>query len=175
MPIARPTRAKTKRKSDSAAALARALKFERSGRNYYARAAGYAADPFAAAVLSLLKSFEEQHIRDIVAISRSVQEEGSFPSISTAPSDARMKLFAREMRRIRKEKFISGESPDVMRKALGVEAEAREMYRRMAAEASSPQERKFFGLLCNEEERHFELLYEYLDFLEERGLRMQDG
>jgi hypothetical protein len=33
-------------------------------------------------------------------------------------------------------------------------------------------EKKFFGLLSAEEAGHFEVIYEYLDFLEATGLRM---
>jgi rubrerythrin len=81
-------------------------------------------------------------------------------------------MFQRESRRIRKEKTISGDAAAAMRKALGFEAEGREMYRRMSEGATNPQERKFFKLLSNEESQHFEIIYEYLDFLEATGLRM---
>jgi rubrerythrin len=81
-------------------------------------------------------------------------------------------MFKRETSRIRKEKTISGDAAAAMRKALGFEAEGREMYKRMAEGATNPQERKFFKLLSSEESKHFEVVYEYLDFLEATGLRM---
>lgn len=163
------------RRTGGSSALSRALRFEKNGKRYYARAAGMAADPFAAEIFRLLAGLEEQHMKDIAAIARALGEQGKFPAVSTAPNDARMKMFDRELRRIRKETLVTGESPDAVRKALGMEAEGREMYRRMAREAKDPQERRFFDALSGEEEKHFELLYEYVDFLEERGLRMQDG
>jgi rubrerythrin len=51
----------------------------------------------------------------------------------------------------------------------------REMYLRMSRDATNPQEKRFFKLLSGEEESHFNIIYEYLDFLENQGLRMQDG
>jgi rubrerythrin len=62
-----------------------------------------------------------------------------------------------------------------MRRALSFEAMGREMYLRMSKDATNPQEKRFFKLLSGEEESHFNIIYEYLDFLESQGLRMQDG
>jgi hypothetical protein len=109
---------------------------------------------------------------DLLAISRKLEENGRFPAVSSAPSEARMRMFKRETSRIRKEKTISGDAAAAMRKALGFEAEGREMYKRLAEKAGHPQERKFFNLLSSEEGKHFEVIYEYLDFLEATGLRM---
>jgi rubrerythrin len=87
----------------------------------------------------------------------------------------RISRFRREHSRIRKEKVISGEAVDGMRKALAFEAEGREMYLRMSKTATNPQEKRFFKLLAGEEDTHFNIIYEYLDFLEGQGLRMRDG
>ena len=73
---------------------------------------------------------------------------------------------------VKEARAISGDAAAAMRKALGFEAEGREMYRRMAEGAGHPQEKKFFRLLSAEEGKHFEVIYEYVDFLEATGLRM---
>jgi rubrerythrin len=114
-------------------------------------------------------------MEDIQAIARKLEEEGRFPKVASAPHDARMRLFRREHSRIRKEKVITGDAADGMRKALAFEAEGREMYLRMSKAATNPQEKRFFKLLAGEEDTHFNIIYEYLDFLESSGLRMQDG
>ncbi len=159
-----------------AGALDRALRFETEGKRFFTAAAAKSADPFAEQVFLLLAQMETKHIEDIQAIARKLEEEGRFPKVSTTPHDARMRLFRREHSRIRKEKIISGEAADGMRKALAFEAEGREMYARMSKAATNPQEKRFFKLLSGEEDSHFNIIYEYLDFIEEnQSLRMQDG
>ncbi len=161
-------------RDSSASALSRALRLEVAGRKYYAAAAAKCADPFAKAVFEFLVKMEEGHIRDIGAIAKSLSEERKFPTVSTAPHDERMRMFDREAARIRKEKVISGDSAAAMRKALGMEAQGREMYLRASRDAAHPQEKKFFRLLAAEEDKHFAIIYEYLDYLEDQGLRMRE-
>ncbi len=170
MPSARPG----KGRNTSASALTRALRLEAAGRKYYAAAAAKCADPFAKAVFAFLVTMEEGHIRDIRGIAKSLAEEGKFPAVSTAPHDARMRMFDREAARIRKETVISGDAASAMRKALGMEAQGREMYLRASKDASHSHEKTFFRLLAAEEEKHFAIIYEYLDYLEEQGLRMRE-
>ncbi|HEU5360288.1 MAG TPA: ferritin family protein [Candidatus Deferrimicrobiaceae bacterium] len=163
------------KKKSPASALERALRFEKEGKRFFTAAAAKSADPFAKQVFSLLAQLETKHLEDIQAIARVLEEEGKFPKVTSAPHDARMRVFRREHSRIRKEKIISGDAADGMRKALAFEAEGREMYARMSKAATNPQEKRFFKLLSNEEDSHFNIIYEYLDFLEDKGLRMQDG
>ncbi len=170
-----PKAGSTGGKRGSASALERALRFETEGKRFFTAAAGKSMDPFAKHVFLLLAQLETKHMEDIQAIARTLEEEGRFPKVSSSPHDARMRLFRREHSRIRKEKVISGEAVDGMRKALAFEAEGREMYLRMSKAATNPQEKRFFKLLAGEEDSHFNIIYEYLDFLENQGLRMQDG
>ncbi len=156
----------------TANALTRALRFETTGMRYYDLAAGKAADPFAKSLFVLLAGMERKHMDDIREISRRLGEKGKFPAVSVTDSEGRMRLFKREYGRIKKEKTITGDAAAAMRKALGFEAEGREMYSRMSKAAADPQERRFFRLLAHEEQNHFEIIYEYLDWLEATGLRM---
>ncbi len=170
-----PKAGSTGGKRGPSSALERALRFETEGKRFFTAAASKSADPFAKHVFSLLAEMETKHMEDIQAIARKLEEEGRFPKVSNSPHDARMRMFRREHSRIRKEKVISGEAVDGMRKALAFEAEGREMYLRMSKSATNPQEKKFYKLLAGEEDSHFNIIYEYLDFLEDQGLRMQDG
>ena len=170
-----PKTGSTGGKKSPASALERALRFESEGKRFFTAAAAKAMDPFAKNIFLLLAKMETKHMEDIQAIARKLEEEGRFPKVPTAPHDTRMRLFRREHSRIRKEKVISGEAVDGMRRALAFEAMGREMYARMSKEATNPQEKRFFKLLAGEEDSHFNIIYEYLDFLENQGLRMQDG
>jgi len=167
-----PKVSSAKWKKNSSSALTRALRFEKQGKRFFTAAAAKSSDAFARQVFELLAVLEDKHVQDILEISRKLEEGGKFPAVSSAPSEARMRMFKRETSRIRKEKAISGDAAAAMRKALGFEAEGREMYKRMAESTAHPQERKFFKLLSGEESKHFEVVYEYLDFLEATGLRM---
>ncbi len=162
------------KKANATHALARALRFEKSGMRYFTLSAGKASDAFAKNVFLLLAEMEKQHFEDIRAIAKKLEEKGKFPPVSTVPGEGRMRLFKREYARIKREKTISGDAAAAMRKALGFEAEGREMYLRMAASATDARERKFFRILSGEEQKHFEIIYEYLDFLEDSGLRMRE-
>jgi len=170
-----PKAVKPAPKNDSSAnALTRALRFEKTGKRYFALSAQKATDPFAKRVFALLADMEQKHFDDIQAIARKLEEKGKFPAVSVTGSEGRMRLFKREYSRIKKEKTITGDAAAAMRKALGFEAEGREMYSRMAKAATDRQEKAFFRILASEEQRHFEIIYEYLDFLEDSGLRMRE-
>jgi len=162
------------KQNDTASAITRALRFEMTGKRYFALSAEKATDPFAKRVFALLADMEQKHFNDIQGIARKLEKEGKFPPVSTASSEGRMRLFKREYSRIKKEKVISGDAAVAMRKALGFEAEGREMYTRMSENATNRQEKAFFRLLASEEQKHFDIIYEYLDFLENSGLRMRE-
>ena len=163
------------KRRDPSDALRRALRFEQEGKRFFTAASAKSTDPFARQVFALLAQMETKHMEDIREIARRLEGEGRFPRVSTAPHEARMRLFRREQSRIRREKLISGDAADGMRRALAFEAEGREVYSRMSRAATNPQEKRFFKLLSVEEDGHFQIIYEYLEFLEDKGLRMQDG
>ena len=156
----------------SASAITRALRFEKTGMRYFTVSSQKATDGFAKKVFALLADMERRHFEDIQAIGKKLEETGKFPAVSTVSSEGRMRLFKREYSRIKKEKTITGDAAVAMRKALGFEAEGREMYTRMSEHASNRQEKAFFKILASEEQKHFDIIYEYLDFLENAGLRM---
>ena len=171
-----PKAAKPAPKNGNAgSALTRALRFEKTGMRYFALAGQKATDGFAKRVFALLADMERKHYEEIQAIAKKVGEDGRFPAVSAVNSEGRMRLFKREYSRIKKEKTITGDAAVAMRKALGFEAEGREMYTRMAQHSSNRQEKTFFRLLASEEQKHFDIIYEYLEFLDNSGLRMQDG
>jgi rubrerythrin len=168
-----PKAAKPAQKNGNAgSALTRALRFEKTGMRYFTMSAQKASDGFAKRVFALLADMERRHYEDILAIAKKLEETGRFPVVSTVSSEGRMRLFKREYSRIKKEKTITGDAATAMRKALGFEAEGREMYARMSENAGNRQEKVFFKLLSSEEQKHFDIIYEYLDFLESSGLRM---
>jgi len=162
------------KKDAAASAITRALRFEKTGMRYFAMSAKKATDGFAKRVFALLADMERKHFEDIQAVARKMEESGKFPAVSTVSSEGRMRLFKREYSRIKKEKTITGDAAVAMRKALGFEAEGREMYARMSENAANRQEKAFFRILASEEQKHFDIIYEYLDFLENSGLRMQE-
>lgn len=164
--------APAKGKSDASGALARALRFEKQGKRFYEKAAGKSADPPTKKIFELLALLEEKHCRDIAEIASRLERDGKFPAVSSAPSEERLQMFRREADRLRKVKVVSGDAAAAMRKALGFEAEGREMYRRMSEAAAHPQEKKFFRLLSAEEAAHFDVVYGHLEYLEATGLRM---
>ena len=171
-----PKAAKPAPKNGNAgSALTRALRFEKTGMRYFNLSAQKATDGFAKRVFALLADMERKHYEDIREIANKLEEAGKFPVVSTVSSEGRMRLFKREYSRIKKEKTITGDASVAMRKALGFEAEGREMYTRMSEHSSNRQEKTFFKILASEEQKHFDIIYEYLDFLENSGLRMQDG
>ena len=157
---------------NTVSAITRALRFEKTGKRYFALSAEKATDPYAKRVFALLADMEQKHFDDIQAVARKLEEEGKFPAVSAVSSEGRMRLFKREYSRIKKEKVISGDAAAAMRKALGFEAEGREMYTRMSDNAANRQEKAFFRILASEEQKHFDIIYEYLDFLESFGPRM---
>jgi len=60
-----------------------------------------------------------------------------------------------------------------MRKASGSRPRAGDVHPHVR-KLLDEQEKAFFKHLASEEQKHFDIIYEYLDFLESSGLRMQE-
>jgi hypothetical protein len=102
-------------------------------------------------------------IRELAA---RLESSGRFPEISTAPSEARSAQFRAEHDRIANESTLTVRGVDVIRKALALRAEAREMYTRLSLRASNPVEKEFFRTLAEEESARLETIFTYLDGIE---------
>jgi rubrerythrin len=150
----------------AAAAVSGALRFERDAGEYYRAASRRAVDPFAGQLFEMFAEMAERRVDEIVALAAKLEAQGNFPESSTAPSEARMRQFRAEHDRIADGARIAESGVAVIRKALALGAEGREMYTRLSLKAHNPIEKEFFRRLAEEESAILETIFGYLDGVE---------
>jgi hypothetical protein len=152
-----PKAATMKGRGSVSSALTRALRFEKQGKRFFGAAAAKSSDGFARQVFELLAVLEDKHVQDILAISRKLGEDGKFPAVSSRPAGECGCSSGGEQD---PEETISGDAAAACDPRLGggardVQADSRG--RRIP--------RKRFYPPLEEEAKHFEVVYRYLDFL----------
>lgn len=155
--------------------LEEALKFEEEGRSFFTTAAEKSGDPLTKEVYEYLASMELKHMEDIKRISAELREKGKFPEKATLTSTSdRAEIFKEALKKVKREKVLAQEEVTALRDALALEFKGREMYEKLSHEAKDNNEKHFYDLLAEEEQKHFDIIYQYLEFFEDKGLRMQE-
>ncbi len=155
--------------------LEEALKFEKEGRDYFSEAASKAGDKMTKEIYQYLALMETKHMEDIQRIAGEMKNKGTFPdnatlSVTTKSSE----IFLKELEKLSREKMLPQNEVAALRNGLALEVRGREMYERLSEEATDQGESNFYRKLAGEEQKHFQIIYEYLDFYESTGLRMQE-
>lgn len=155
--------------------LAMALKFEQEGRDFFTAAAEKSGDPLTREIYEYLAMMELKHMEDIKRIAAQLKEKGSFPEkITLSATSDKTGIFKEALKKVKREKVLAQEEVVALRDALALEFKGREMYEKLSHEAKDHNEKHFFDLLADEEQKHFDIIYEYLEFFEQKGLRMQE-
>jgi rubrerythrin len=155
--------------------LEEALKFEEEGRTFFTTAAEKSGDPLTKEIYEYLAMMELKHMEDIKRISAELKEKGKFPEDATLSSTSdKISIFKEALKQVKKEKELAQEEVTALRNALALEFKGREMYEKFSHEAKDNNEKQFYELLADEEQKHFDIIYEYLEFFEDKGLRMQE-
>ena len=155
--------------------LEEALKFEEEGRDFFTTAAEKSGDPLTKEIYEYLAMMEIKHMEDIKRISAEHKEKGQFPEKATLSSTSdKAKIFKDALKQLKKETLLAQDEVTALRNALALEFKGREMYEKFSHEAKDQNEKHFYELLAAEEQIHFDIIYEYLEFFEDKGLRMQE-
>lgn len=153
--------------------LKEALEFEKAGKKFFSESAQKAGDSLTRELYNYLAQMETKHMEDILRISKELEEKGQFPEKVTLQDMTKpAEIFMEELRKLSGEEMVTEDEVTALRHALNLEVKGREMYERFAREASDEKESTFYRLLAAEEQRHFDIIYQLLDYFESKGLRM---
>ena len=137
-----------------------ALKMEKDGENLYRQAARSSPNKAIKAILTMLADDEVRHYEAIEKIRSAEPEQLADTSIL---ADAK-NVFS-EMKESG-EKFTSEKDHiSLYKKALNIEAESKDFYTEKAAEVSEQNYKKLFLRLAQEEQKHYVLVENIIDFL----------
>jgi rubrerythrin len=151
-------------------ALRMALENEFNGHKLYSRVASEAKDAFTRNTFSNLAADEEKHIEAIQKfIGRGTRKPAPGPAslIGKAEVGAKMKFFGENVERFRA-RAAAAQSMDLGPYRMGLELEKKsfEFYRTQSRSAKAPEIVKFFSFLMEQEELHFNLIKQAINFLE---------
>jgi len=156
-------------------ALNMAIDMEKKGYDIYRQAAGKTANKLGKSTLEAIAAKELDHIKAIEEFSERIGAKA--PNLDKAISLINVKekknyiLPIMEKLKTELETKIKADSDlkKAYKVAMGLEKETYNFYKKLSNEASEPQTKKFFEFLMGEENTHYELLQETLEYLERPG------
>lgn len=150
-------------------ALKQALKMEEDGRNYYQQAMDRVESKLAKDIFKSLIKAEEQHIKKINQLYRSLTETGQWPDVALTRegSERTTNIFAAAMSDPNKK--VKGTTTDIeaLKAAAKMEDDGIKYYQAKSDKTDDPFEKKFYLLLVHEEGEHFISILDTIEFLED--------
>lgn len=149
-------------------ALNTALDLEKEGYDVYMSAAQKTGNKFGRATLEAIAKKELDHIKAIENYSKNIDAAISMIN----PRDK--KYYIQPIMEAIKSNLDAVPSKDLelekaYKIAMGLEQKSYDLYKRLASEAENAQVKNFFEFLMGEENIHFELLQETLEYLDKTG------
>ncbi|MDH4158076.1 MAG: ferritin family protein [candidate division Zixibacteria bacterium] len=146
-----------------------ALRLEREGKRFFARAAAETTSRLARQTFEFLAAEEDKHIEQIERFFRSLEDSGMADLPDTEDSDAEAKLasFNDGLSRLKEKYPATDDDIKAYRMALEFENGAEDFYQQKLDEADNPRIRKFYRWLIDEETMHCRLLKSCLNFVED--------
>lgn len=155
--------------------LEMAVQMEKSGYEIYMKAAKKTQNKLGKTTLEAIAAKELDHIKAIVKFSEKVGEKVS--SIDMAISlinvknkkDYILPIFEKLKSELDAEVSPDADLEKAYQVALQLERDSYDLYKKLAGESKDPQAKKFFEFLMGEENTHYELLQETLQYLNSPG------
>jgi len=150
-------------------ALQKALQMEEDGKAYYEKARDKASNAMAKSVFDHLIKAEENHMKKIQQLYRSLEETGTWPAALITKDTARSasSIFAEALENIHERVKGSTDDIDALRMAAQIEEKGRKYYQNQADATDDPFEKKFYYLLVQEEGEHFISILDTIQYLED--------
>ena len=149
-------------------ALETALDMEEKGYKIYMEAAGKTKNKLGKYTLEVIAAKELDHIKAIKNYARNINQ--AIEDINPMDKNDYIRPI---MAKLKSELNTGVKSDSDLEKAyavaLGLEKASYDFYKKQAAETDEPQSKKFFEFLMGEENTHFELLTETLEYLNKTG------
>ena len=143
--------------------LKKAEKKEIKARDYYKFLAERSIDKNSTETLIFLSGEEEKHRKKIRQFIDSTAGERKKISVRESPDVERIwKKHMDALDKIRDDIFLHTDEPTIVQKAVDIEKNSLEMYKKAQASTEEKNLKKLFGLLSKAEERHLELVMKLL-------------
>ncbi|MFA4905225.1 MAG: ferritin family protein [Candidatus Margulisiibacteriota bacterium] len=151
-------------------AIRLALQMEHKGYDLYIKAAQTTLNRLGRATLEAIAKKELDHIKAIEEFSKGMDLKQAAADIK--PQD--QSLYLREIMdklagNLEKQVKPDSDLERVYKVALDLEKASFELYKKLNAESSDPQAKKFFEFLMGEENTHYEILSDTLEYLNDPG------
>lgn len=146
--------------------LDKAIRGEEEAANFYAEAAKRTSDPSGAAMFRELTEFEKHHREHLTALRDTLQKGGTwiaYPSRELPAAKAKANA-------ARLSDLEHADAKTALRAAIAAEEKAEADYKALAAAISSPEGKKMFTRLAEEEALHRRLLDDQLYALSNQGV-----
>lgn len=155
---------------DVSNALRVALKMEADGIEMYEKAAQKCSNTLGKKMFLGLAEDEKSHIRMIEEIAKSQGLSAALEEARSGTPRERIKtIFSQARDEIVEEVASTADDIMALKTALGMEKESHEFYRKAAGETSCVDESALFERLAKEENEHFGVLQNTLEYLENAG------
>lgn len=148
-------------------ALRIALDFEQRGHDYYEDTAAHAESPMTKVVFSALAAEELQHMERIKRLF-SETDAGKSPSVLEQSVEDEVRRFF-EQSEWSERKTWEMDNAAAYDYATQLERESYALYRKLADETESPEEKEFFLRLMGEETKHLAALQNVYNYLTHTG------
>ena len=162
---------------DELEALKQAIKTELDIRKFYLDSADKTKNELARKVLLFLADEELRHVDEIHAFSRSVHE-GEEPMINQGPEDEAInrakEFFTATMKSINERRVAGSDDISVYEIGLQMEQNTYDFYKKAAGKAQHPNVKKLFEFLMKEENAHYALLSNAINYLKDPANFFQD-
>lgn len=136
-----------------------AMQMEKDGEDYYRQLAEQAGNKGLKTIFTMLAEEEVKHYRVVEAMKAARPEMAE----TTVLADAQ-NVFAQMKESGEKFDFDTGQ-PDLYRKAQDIEKKSQDFYREKASEVEHEYQREIFLKLADEEQRHYFLLENVIQFV----------
>ena len=150
-------------------ALKQALKMEEDGRNYYKHAMGRVKTKLAKDIFEFLFNAEEKHVKKINQLYKSLSETGKWPEVVLISENSERpdNIFSEAMSEL--DEKIKGTMTDIeaLRTATKLENNGIKYYQAKADKSDELFEKKFYLLLAHEEQEHYLILLDTIEYLED--------
>jgi rubrerythrin len=143
---------------------------ESDGIEMYEGAARNCANALGQKMFLGLAEDEKSHIRMIEAIAEGLELSAALEKARSGTPRERIKtLFSEARDKVVGKAAAAADDVTALKTALGLEKESYDFYRKAAGETSCADEEALFKRLLKEENEHFEILQNMLEYLENTG------
>jgi rubrerythrin len=149
-------------------AMKMAIQLEKDGRAFFEEAARQTENQLGKKMYERLAKDEIDHLKTFQKIFDTVTEGGDWGELAQKrPRVGKVPVFDRE---VQEKKHVNPGELDALRKAMNIEKDAIEFFRKAIEEAQDPLEKKIFATIQKEEEFHYDMLQAQYDSLSHSGM-----